>query len=298
LLPSASSSSSLLLLRTSKLTLLPPYLSQFYAGAIPSLNTDDAPSPSSPHCATLHETLTTASKEFRSLLSPLSFQEASEHLIQYGHDQVTFGGSSNDDEDVSTKKPVVDHDALARISQTVKELHRTAQAMCPLSTLAKSALTQTIHSLSTPHAAPALLAFIALVTPDTSLASRLHDAPQEFLSLISSEFEHSLLPGGTEKRVEVLTGVPEAISPVKATVGWIQDAEEGLKMVWRFEVEMKDNWYEGTVDVKTGQVVGAVDWARDAPSPKPGKKPSARTSFFPFRFPRRPERIHHVLSPR
>lgn len=235
---------------------------------------------SSPHCASLKETLTTATKEFRSLLSSLSFEQASEHLVQYGHDQVTFGAGSAPAEVVEDTAADVDHDALDRISQTVKELHRTAQAMCPLSTIAKSALTETIHALSShasSGAAPALLAFIALVTPSSNLASELHANPAEYLSKITSEFEHSLLPGGIEKPVEILRGVPEAISPVKATMGYIQ-GEAGLQQVWRFEVEMKDNWYEGTVDFKTGRVVGAVDWARDAPSPKKGKKTGASQS--------------------
>lgn len=234
---------------------------------------EDAPAPTAPHCATLKETLSTATKEFRSLLSSLSAEQASEHLVQYGHDQLTFGAGAGPIE-AAEETAEVDHDALDRISQTVKELYRTAQAMCPLSTIAKSALTETIHSLSShasSSAAPALLAFIALVTPSSNLASELHSNPTEYLAKITSEFEHSLLPGGISKPVEVLRGVPEAISPVKATMGYMQ-SEEGLQQVWRFEVEMKDNWYEGTVDFKTGRVLGAVDWARDAPAPKKGKK--------------------------
>lgn len=33
-----------------------------------------------------------------------------------------------------------------------------------------------------------------------------------------------------------------------------------LRLVWRFVVEMKENWYEASVDVEDLRVVGVVDW--------------------------------------
>ncbi len=35
------------------------------------------------------------------------------------------------------------------------------------------------------------------------------------------------------------------------------------RLVWKFEIEMKDNWYEVYVDVATGDLLRAVDWASD-----------------------------------
>jgi extracellular elastinolytic metalloproteinase len=34
-------------------------------------------------------------------------------------------------------------------------------------------------------------------------------------------------------------------------------------MVWKFEIEMKENWYEAYVDVYSGELVRIVDWASD-----------------------------------
>jgi extracellular elastinolytic metalloproteinase len=45
---------------------------------------------------------------------------------------------------------------------------------------------------------------------------------------------------------------------------YTQSSDGSPRLVYKFEVEMKDNWYEAYVDVITGNIVRMVDWAADA----------------------------------
>ncbi|KAG5219773.1 Fungalysin/Thermolysin Extracellular metalloproteinase [Salix suchowensis] len=82
------------------------------------------------------------------------------------------------------------------------------------------------------------------------------------------------------------TNVPDTVNPVKARLAYVQvpnkasDSTE-LNLVWKFEVEMSDNWYEAAVSAAAPhRIVSVVDWASDAPIPKP--KPGAPATYNVF----------------
>lgn len=103
----------------------------------------------------------------------------------------------------------------------------------------------------------------------------------------SDAFEHSvnvhydgtLLPSSDaraplEPPVVVLSGAALDAAGVKDEVrgrlmyhqvnvqGEGKDAEEkmDLRLVWKFEVRMQDNWYEASVDIEDLKIVGIADW--------------------------------------
>lgn len=237
--------------------------SQFFQGKAPALDLAATVNPKirEEHCSGLLDTLHSTATSFRHLLSSLSLEAAAEHLIQFGHDQLNFGT----DPAPSADKAVYDSDELERLSNSVKELTHSYSGLCPHEV--KGSLLSGLHPST--NAGPALLSFLALVTPSSKLAQSIHSDPSTYLEKMTSTFSHSAFPSSEHSvTTELIEGAPGTVSPVKATLGYQQDGEGELVMVWRMEVEMLDNWYQGTVDVKTGRVVGAVDWARDAPSPK------------------------------
>ncbi|KAG6819501.1 hypothetical protein H0H93_011238 [Arthromyces matolae] len=71
----------------------------------------------------------------------------------------------------------------------------------------------------------------------------------------------------------LVSNVPDTVNPVKARLAYIQvPGKEGdathLSLVWRFEVEMQDNWYEASVSANAPhRIISVVDWASDAPIP-------------------------------
>lgn len=130
---------------------------------------------------------------------------------------------------------MVDEEELARVSQEFKELGRLFTSMCPSESF-ESALHSIGHSLQA-GAGPALLSFLALVHPDPTIQAQLHTSPQTFLSKLQSSFE-SHLRTGRETQVEVLEGAPGVLGGAKAGLGWVQTAEEGIRLVWKLEVEM------------------------------------------------------------
>lgn len=230
----------------------------------------------SAHCAELIARLSTTAADFRARLSALTEDEAVGHLLAFGHEQVTFGsgrgvgaGAEQKEENEKEKEEEGDseeeHGELEKVSQAVKELGRLVQAMCPSSTSSTTASTELLveHGASS-----ALLAFLALVHPDPSLAASLASNPTPYLASLSSTFAPpSLHAPGAQMPTEHIHHAPGVIGPdgATATPAWLQ-TDEGLRLVWRLEVEMVDNWYEGAVDVRSGEVLAAVDWARDAPS--------------------------------
>lgn len=181
----------------------------------------------------------------KALLSSLT-SEVAEEVLDFGHDQITF--SSGDDRaqtPLGHHHPSIPTDVLKTATSGLKKLSDDFKALCPLDL--KSALLEAMHKLDdvSTGASRALLSFLALVSPDADLAKLLHDAPERFLHKISSTFEHSLLPGSDHSSVvEYLSGAPETISPVKATLGWQQDGQGRLVLVWRLIVEMENNWWD------------------------------------------------------
>ncbi|KAG8914701.1 Fungalysin/Thermolysin Extracellular metalloproteinase 5, partial [Tulasnella sp. 408] len=130
------------------------------------------------------------------------------------------------------------------------------------------------------EAVDAALFFILAVHPDQDKAAEIMQNIPKFRQQVTSTFTHHLHGNGSPE-VE-LEGVPATVSPVKATLAYVQtpceaETEEGthngcrakdqtsvLTLVWKLVVEMQDNWYEAHVDARLPtRVMNVVDWVSD-----------------------------------
>ncbi|KAI0077985.1 hypothetical protein K474DRAFT_986387 [Panus rudis PR-1116 ss-1] len=123
----------------------------------------------------------------------------------------------------------------------------------------------------------ALLQFMIAATPNSGLASAMAQHPADYVGKMKFTYVHDLT-GENVTPAYVIENVPDAVSPVKAKMVFVQvphGKATALEAVWRFEIEMQDNWYEAAVTVNAPhRIVSVVDWASDSPIPAP-KEPSA-----------------------
>ena len=123
---------------------------------------------------------------------------------------------------------------------------------------------------------PALLRFMHTATPNAQLSADIEDRFQEFIDKMEPVPVHHLAPTEDGTHIEfTVNNVPDAVNPAKAKLAYVQvpnaagDATE-LELVWKFEVEMQDNWYDAAVTAQAPhKIVSVVDWASDSPIPKP-----------------------------
>jgi extracellular elastinolytic metalloproteinase len=86
---------------------------------------------------------------------------------------------------------------------------------------------------------------------------------------LESHPEHTFAPkpASAEPPTERITGrgldISGVVNPVPARLMYTQVDAGVPRMVWKFEIEMKENWYEAYVDVYSGELVRIVDWAND-----------------------------------
>jgi extracellular elastinolytic metalloproteinase len=86
---------------------------------------------------------------------------------------------------------------------------------------------------------------------------------------LDSHPEHTFAPKNApnEPPAEMITGkgldVSGVVNPVPARLMYTQIDAGVPRMVWKFEIEMKENWYETYVDIYSGEIVRIVDWAND-----------------------------------
>lgn len=89
-------------------------------------------------------------------------------------------------------------------------------------------------------------------------------------TLLLSTPEHSLKPkkAHAEPPTERISGEVlrafDVVADIPARLMWTQTSDGLPVLVYKFEIEMKDNWYEAYADVRTGQIQRIVDWASDA----------------------------------
>jgi extracellular elastinolytic metalloproteinase len=130
---------------------------------------------------------------------------------------------------------------------------------------------------SEPDSRTAILQFMIQATPDEDLQQDILERFQEYFDDMTSTMESTLV-GNNVVHVEMIDNVPDTVNPVKAKLGYVQvPAGEStvLKLVWRFEVEMQDNWYEAAVSAHPPHTIfSVVDWASDSPIPN---EPSPNT---------------------
>ncbi len=141
-----------------------------------------------------------------------------------------------------------DEEAARRISNNMARVQNHFDAMCGhKASKGGKFLTET----------EALASFLARVSTNLVDPLDLHSTPQ-----------HSLKPklAPSEPPTVMITGQGLAAANVRGSVParvMYTQTEGEPRMVYKFEVEMADNWYEAYVDVETGDLIRVVDWAHD-----------------------------------
>jgi extracellular elastinolytic metalloproteinase len=113
----------------------------------------------------------------------------------------------------------------------------------------------------------ALLQFMLQATPNVQLHADILSDYDAYLEKMSLVYSHSFVPSSPELTI---SHVPDTVNPVKAKLAYSQVPNRNgngmsLQLVWHFEVEMMDNWYETTVSASAPhRIISVVDWASDA----------------------------------
>ncbi|KAF8906996.1 Fungalysin metallopeptidase-domain-containing protein [Gymnopilus junonius] len=170
----------------------------------------------------------------------------------------------------------------SRSDEATHELQHLLESNCAPVELAEHHFSEDIADFR-----PALLKFMATATPDPKLALDITDRFEHHRdSMIITPTSH-FAPSLGEHSVEfTVDNVPDSVNPVKAKLAYIQVPNKAgdmteLHLVWKFEVEMQDNWYEAAVSASAPhQIISVVDWASDAPVPKPPQVAPATYNVF------------------
>jgi extracellular elastinolytic metalloproteinase len=112
-------------------------------------------------------------------------------------------------------------------------------------------------------------------TPEDHMVQDILSKYDNYINGMSSHMDSHFVGSETHIPIEIIDNVPETVNPVKARLAYIQipDGDSThLDLVWKFEVEMKDNWYEAAVSANSPhKIISVVDWASDAHAPIPRK---------------------------
>jgi len=134
----------------------------------------------------------------------------------------------------------------------------------------------------------ALLHFMHTATPDAALSAAIEADPEAYVAKMAPTAVHHFAPAGEHQIEFHVAGVPDAVNPVKARPAYHQvpsadGAGTELQLVWRFEVEMRDNWYEASVTAHAPhKIVSVIDWASDSTIPVPKKPAAAEAAYNVF----------------
>lgn len=121
----------------------------------------------------------------------------------------------------------------------------------------------------------AVLHFMIAAHPSPEHASDIAESFESHADSIEAVPVHDF--SGSQSWPSIrLNNVPGSINPVRAHLAYVQSpslSETKLSLVWKFEVEMTDNWYEAYMDAThLSNIHSVIDWASDAaiaPIPKP-----------------------------
>ncbi|KAF7328920.1 Extracellular metalloproteinase [Mycena venus] len=133
----------------------------------------------------------------------------------------------------------------------------------------------------------ALLQFMVAATPNDHVVNDILGNFEHYLSKMVEYMQGNHFAPSDEPAYVMVDNVPDAVNPVKATLAYHQvpgkDDSVHLSLVWKFEVEMQDNWYEAAVSaIAPHRIVSVVDWASDAPVPIPEPEKTATYNVFAF----------------
>ncbi|KAL1413436.1 hypothetical protein Q8F55_001203 [Vanrija albida] len=196
----------------------------------------------------LCESIDKSINEHRAALKETVADEPSAWQLAKTAAKALLGFDSDEDEALSDEE--IRHTRL-KIGKNLRHVKNHKDALC-----AASAVSASEEGLSAAEALASLLGRISnsFVDPK-SLESTPH---------------HTLKPkhAPAEPPTEILSGdalaAANVVGDVPARLMYTQSSEGSPRLVYKLEVEMKDNWYEAYVDVITGNIVRMVDWAADA----------------------------------
>ncbi|GJJ14226.1 hypothetical protein Clacol_008488 [Clathrus columnatus] len=142
---------------------------------------------------------------------------------------------------------------------TLPQLQEVYEAGCHFLT---RNISMDLYDIEDPR--PAVLAFMVAATPSVSFADKLASNFDQYLS------EISVIPlNASEHRFE-LKHVPGAVDivPIYMAYSQVYEGEHNyLKLVWKFEVEMQNNWYEVAIDAfNPSNIISVTDWVWDSDS--------------------------------
>lgn len=166
-------------------------------------------------------------------------------------------------------KPKADDHEVAKIKKHIHKAQQHYDAICSKPVAEPAVL----------YPVDALLHLLPRLQPESGLDSSIS------ADELSSTPEHMFTPkpAPNEPPTETISGPGLAkagvVSNVPARMMYTQTSDGDARLVWKFEVEMKDNWYEAYVDASTGDLLRIVDWANDytwnTAAPKDGGKVEA-----------------------
>lgn len=163
-------------------------------------------------------------------------------------------------------------DPASYLDTVLRPLEHILKSACEFTDLPNTFLSKD-HKLEDPR--HALLQFMIAATPNADMVPEILSKYDEYIERMSSHMDSHFIGGETHVPVELIDNVPETVNPVKARLAYIQvpnGDSTHLDLVWKFEVEMEDNWYEAAVSANSPhKIISVVDWASDAHAPIPGK---------------------------
>ncbi|PFH49527.1 hypothetical protein AMATHDRAFT_62981 [Amanita thiersii Skay4041] len=135
---------------------------------------------------------------------------------------------------------------------------------------------------------PALLQFMIAATPKDEVAHDIQNRFTDHMEKMHVTDTSHFAPTGSAVQFTA-ANVPDAVNPVKVRLAYIQVPNKlknstTLSLVWKFEVEMQDNWYEAAVSaIAPHRIISVADWASDSPIPRaPPKYRAGSYQIFPW----------------
>lgn len=215
------------------------YGTSFHNGPIPSLDNMSKPAKASNQfCSTLRSTLDShqAVLDGTANRGPWGLVKSAAQVILPG---------------LISPEPAVDQHEAAKVNHNIKSVQHHIDALCSTETQEETFL----------DPVSALITLLPKLSPVDSMV----DLSQ---SDFTSTPHHTLAPkpAPAEPPTEVISGPGLAKSGVVNEVSsrlMYTQTEGEPRLVWKFEVEMQDSWYEAYVDAQTAEILRIVDWAHD-----------------------------------
>ncbi|KAJ7164487.1 Fungalysin metallopeptidase-domain-containing protein [Mycena filopes] len=169
--------------------------------------------------------------------------------------------------------------------KALKHLTHVHQSNCRFQDFPLKMAAQGSHDLDV--RAP-LLQFMVAATPNDRVVDDILSNYDSHLAQMSKYVDVHHFARSDEMPSLLVANVPDTLNPVKAKLAYIQvpgKTEDSvyLSLVWKFEVEMHDNWYEAVVSATAPhRIISVVDWASDAPASDPAAETTATYNVFAF----------------